>query len=86
MDDSNEFTVTIHLVHGEPIKFKALLTEVDMMKKADDIEYMLKRYALGMEVDGKLLIVPYSNVKFIEASPAPKELPLFMIRNALSVP
>jgi regulatory protein YycH of two-component signal transduction system YycFG len=86
MSGENEYTVIFHLIHGEPIKFSATLTDAELMNKADDIEYMLNRYALAMEVDQKLLIVPYSNIKYIEASPSPPQLPLFMIKGAVSVP
>lgn len=86
MSTENEYTVTFHLIHGEPIKFRAMLTDAELFNKADDIEYMLNRYALAMEVDKKLLIIPYNNIKYIEASPSPPRLPLFMIKNAVSVP
>lgn len=86
MSTESEYTVIIHLIHGEPIKFRALLTDAELFNKADDIEYMLNRYALAMEVDKKLLIIPYNNVKYIEASPSPPQLPLFIIKGAVSIP
>ena len=63
-----------------------MLTDAELFNKADDIEYMLNRYALAMEVDKKLLIIPYNNVKYIEASPSPPQLPLFIIKGAVSIP
>jgi len=63
-----------------------MLTDAELFNKADDIEYMLNRHALAMEVDKKLLIIPYNNVKYIEASPSPPQLPLFIIKGAVSIP
>ena len=86
MAGDNEFTITIHLIHGNPIKFKASVSNSDLATKADDIEYMLKRYALATEVDKKLLIIPYNNIKYIEVFPAPPNLPLFIIKDGKSIP
>ena len=71
MSTKNVYTVIFHLIHGEPIKFKTRLTNAELFNKVDDIEYMLNRYALAMDVDKKLLIIPYNNIKYIEASPSP---------------
>lgn len=86
MNKENEYTVTIHLIHGDPVKFRAELTDAEMLSKADDIEYMLNRYALGLELDGKLVVIPYNNIKYLEAYPAPPNLPIFMVRRAVSIP
>jgi len=86
MAADNEFTITIHLIHGNPIKYKAKLSDTELATKADDIEYLLNRYALATEVDKKLLIIPYNNIKYVEVFPAPPNLPLFIIKNGISVP
>jgi len=85
MSVENEFTITIHLIHGDPIKFKASVSDTELAIKADDIEYMLNRYALGVEVDKKFLIIPYNNIKYIEVFPSPPRLPVFMIKNGVSI-
>ena len=86
MAADNEFTITIHLIHGNPIKYKAQLSDAELATKADDIEYLLNRYAMATEVDKKLLIIPYNNIKYVEVSPAPPKLPVFIIKNGVSVP
>jgi hypothetical protein len=85
MAGENEFTITIHLIHGDPIKYRARLTDADLEAKADDIEYLLNRYALATEVDKKLLIIPYNNIKYIEVYPPPPKLPVFIIKNGVSI-
>ena len=81
----NEFTITIHLIHGDPIKFRASVSDTELATKSDDIEYMLNRFALAAEVDKKLLIIPYGNIRYIEVSPSPPVLPLFIIKNGVSI-
>ena len=81
----NEFKVIVHLIHGEPIKFKVSLTEAEMMAKGQDIETALTRVSMRLEIDGKLMIIPYSNIKYIEANPAPPHLPLFITQRAESI-
>ena len=80
-----EFRVIVHLIHGEPIKFKVSPTEAEMMTKGQDIGTALTRISMGLEIDGKLLIIPYSNIKYIEADPAPPNLPLFITQRAESI-
>ncbi|MBF8270840.1 MAG: hypothetical protein HW386_2549 [Gammaproteobacteria bacterium] len=86
MTVENEFTITIHLNNGNPIKYKAKLSDAELATKADDIEYMLNRFALATEVDKRLLIIPYNNIKYIEVFPAPPNLPLFIIKDGISIP
>ncbi len=85
MITEGEYTVTIHLIHGEPIKFKITPTEAEMLAKRDDIEAALNRVTMGLEIDGKFLMIPYSNIKYIEADPAPLDLPIFVLQNAISI-
>ena len=85
MSTEGEFKVIIHLIHGEPIKFKVSPTEAEMMTKGKDIETALTRISMGLEIDGRLLIIPYSNIKYIEDDPAPPNLPLFITQHAKSM-
>ena len=85
MSEEGEFQVTIHLIHGDPIKFKVVPSEAEMMAKGQDIGNALMRISMALEIDDKLLIIPYSNIKYIEASPAPPDLPLFITQNAVSI-
>ena len=85
MTTEGEFKVIVHLIHGEPIKFKASPTEAELFSKGEDIEVALTRISMGLEIDGKLLIIPYSNIKYIEADPSPPNLPLFVTQRAISI-
>jgi hypothetical protein len=85
MTASGEFKVIVHLIHGEPIKFKASLTEAEMLTKGEDIGDALGRTSMGLELDGKLLIIPYSNIKYVEADPSPPNLPIYITQRAISI-
>ena len=82
MSDDDLITVTVHLVHGEPVKFEVRLTAAKEMNLSEDIEQSLVRNAMAVELNKKLLIIPYSNIKYVECDPAPSTLPLKIIRGA----
>ena len=82
MGDNDLLTVTIHLVHGESIKFEVNLSAAKEYSLGDDIEHALLRNAMAIELDNKLIMVPYNNIKYVECDPAPSVLPLNMIRGA----
>lgn len=81
-DADNPLTVTVHLVHGEPIKFEVRFSESKGLGLGGDIEHSLTRTAMAIELDHKLVIIPYSNIQYVECDPAPSVLPLNMIRGA----
>ncbi len=85
MTTEGEYKIIVHLIHGEPIKFKVSPTEAEMMTKGQDIGTALTRISMGLEIDGKLLIIPYSNIKYIEADPSPTNLPIFITQRAQSI-
>ena len=82
MSENNKPTITIHRIHGEPLKFEVELTAAKEMGLSGDIEQSLSREAMAIEANGTLYIVPYSNIKHIECTPTPEVLPIFIMRNA----
>lgn len=82
MSENNHIVITIYRIHGEPLTFEVELTEAKTMGLSEDIERALSRSALAIEADGKLYIVPYSNIEHLEVDPAPEVLPMNMIKNA----
>ncbi len=85
MTSENKFTVYVHLIHGETIKFETNVSDANLIGVAEDLERALSRNSLAFEMDGRLVLVPYSNVKYIEFDPAPEVLPMGMIRNAKKI-
>jgi len=82
MTDNTQVTITVHLVHGEPLKFSLEPTETKKMGVSEDIERALQRNCMAIEADNKLRIIPYSNVKYVEIDPAPTGLPITIIQGA----
>jgi len=82
MVENELVTLTVYLVHGEPLKFSMKPTEAKMMGVSDDLERALQRNGIAVEIDNKLLIIPYSNIKYIEIDPSPPGLPFTIVRGS----
>ena len=80
-----EVTITIHFIQGDPLKFSVTPTAAKMMGLNDDIEMALQRNAMALEIDNKLQIIPYHNVKYFEMDPAPEDLPFSIIQGAKQI-
>lgn len=78
-------TVTINVVHGNPIRFRVELPEWQLLGLGADIEKAESRNVMALEVDGKLLMIPYSNICFIQVEPVPPELPGYILRGACEI-
>ena len=82
MSESEQIIITIYLVHGEPLKFSLEPSEAKKMGVSEDLERALQRTGMAIEIDGKLMIVPYSNIQYVEIDPAPSGLPITIIQGA----
>ena len=82
MAENDQIITTIYLVHGEPLKFSLVLAEAKRYGLSEDIERALTRTGMAIEIDSKLIIVPYSNIQYIEIDPAPSGLPITIIQGA----
>jgi hypothetical protein len=82
MTDKKQVTITVHLVHGEPLKFSLEPSEAKKLGVSEDIERALQRNGMAIEADNELLIIPYSNIKYVEINPAPENLPFTIIQDA----
>ena len=85
MQNSSEITMTIHLLSGEPIVFKIDATEVRKRNAGSRIESGMNANYIGVELDGKLIIIPTNNIQKIEISPAPDAMISHVIKDAKSV-
>jgi hypothetical protein len=80
MADKRE--LTIHYMDGSQMKF-----DFPVQAPNEGAQVIKFKEALGarhviVEADGALLIIPYENIKYIQAYPAPKRLPENAIRAA----
>jgi hypothetical protein len=77
--------ITIYFIDGSKMKLdfpKQTPTEAAAAVKLKDI---LAARQIVAEVDGVLLVIPFDNIKYIEAHPAPAKLPEYIVR-AASIP
>ena len=82
MAENDQVIITIFLVHGEPLKFSLEPSEAKKMGVSEDLERALQRTGMAIEIDQKLLMVPYSNIQYVEIDPAPTGLPVTIIQGA----
>jgi hypothetical protein len=82
MPDMAEMLCTIHCVSGESIYFKI---EADLERQrnaASRIESFMESKYFGLEMDGKLTLIPMHNIQKVEISPPPKNLIAYVVKDA----
>ena len=74
--------MTVHFMDGS----KVSLTFPKQVKHDESIvsriEEALEKQHLLVEADGTLMVIPFNNIKYIQAYPLPPNLPLYAIRQA----
>ncbi len=79
-EDNPSVTITIHLIHGEPIRVRVTTDEARRLGVSDDLEKAVYRTAMTLVLDGKLLMIPFTSIKHVEIEPAPLNLPVWMLK------
>jgi hypothetical protein len=74
MQNPSETTISIHLLSGDPIVFKIEANEDRQRNDVSRIERSMKANYIGVELDGKLVIIPTNNIQKIEISPTPVDM------------
>jgi hypothetical protein len=82
MDGKRTFVVTTNLVKGDPIKYKVSLTENEVFNVGSALENAMRGNYVGVELSGKLILVPIHNVESIEIDPSPPRLIAHVVKNA----
>ena len=85
MQNPSDITFSVHLISGDPIVFKIDATQDRQRNAGARIEQGMNANYIGVELDGKLIIIPTNNIQKIEISPAPTALISHVIKNAKSV-
>ena len=85
MQSLSESTISIHLVSGDPVIFKIEATDDRVRNAGTRVERSMNANYIGVELDGKLIIIPTNNIQKIEISPAPTALISHVIKDAKSV-
>ena len=73
----------IHFVDGSKklLEFPQQVADADATMAARLKEALEARH-LVIEADGALVIIPFENIRYLQAYPAPKKLPTYAIKGA----
>ena len=73
----------IHFMDGskKTLEFPQQVADADVAAAAKIKEALEARH-LVIEAEGALVVIPFENVKYLQAYPAPKKLPANVIRGA----
>ena len=74
--------LTIHFRDGTKSSFTFPKQVENDSAIASRMEKVLDQKSLTMEVDGSLLLIPISSIKYIQVYPAPEKLPDVVIKGA----
>jgi len=69
MSDSERLTMTLNLIHGDPIRCQIVVDKVRRRNLAGNIESAMSSSYLGVVLNGKLTLVPTSNLESVEIEP-----------------
>ena len=79
--DQMEYTVRVYLTNGEKLCFKSEVSNEDVFNLGTRIENSLKASYMGLDMNGKLTIIPSQQILKIEIDPTPKVLMAHVIQN-----
>ena len=74
--------ITIFFVDGTKLKVAFPVQKPNAMAALLGIEAILKERQIIVEAEGTLMIIPFTNIKYIQAYPAPEKLPATTIEGA----
>jgi hypothetical protein len=82
MAERNMGILVIRFVDGTEERFEYARLPQDDVNLAARIEEALSGKHLLVEVEGKLIVYPFHNIKAIEVFPAPEKLPRIVMKKA----
>ena len=84
-NDKTNFTVRVYLTNGEKLCFRSAVSDEKVLNLGSEIENSLEANYLGMDMNGKLTIIPFQHILKIEIEPTPDVLISHVIRNIETV-
>ena len=72
----------IHFVDGSKKLLEFPKQVTDDASMAARLKEALEARHLVIEADGALVVIPFENIRYLQAYPAPKKLPAYAIRGA----
>ncbi len=80
--DMSKRGLTIHFCDGSKLSIEFPTQTPNETAALLKVEEVLKQRQIVAKVDGAVLVIPFDNVKYIQASPAPPKLPRYAILGA----
>ena len=77
--ESDRF-LTVHFIDGSEMSVSFPKQGGNPLRLAQRVQEAIESSQLAIELDGQLLVIPMSNVKYLQARPCPDELPETVIR------
>ncbi len=77
--ESNRF-LTVHFIDGSEMKVTFPRQGGNPLLLAKRVQEAIDSRQLAIEMGGQLYVIPMSNVKYLQMSPSPDELPETVIR------
>ena len=86
MDSSNSAVLTIRYLNGTEKKYEITTSERDdLATMGSRLRDALDARHLTLDLDDRLLIIPFENVQEIELTPVPPRLPGYVVKNVTSL-
>ena len=79
---SDDVRLVIHFMDGSKIDARFPRQTTDPIKVAQNIRKAMDLDKLTIEMEGQLMLIPLANVKYLQVSPAPDNLPEGVIKGA----
>ena len=80
MSNPTEITLSVHIADGEVLRYKVNVDAKALRDIGGRIESGLAAHYFGVELEGKLIIVPSHQIRKIEITPAPQVVIAHVIR------
>ena len=76
---------TISFIDGTQLKLEWTRPKEQDPRLSEMIEKVLANKSFAVEIEGRLVIIPVHNIKTIEVSPSPDNLPVMVVSGAKMV-
>lgn len=84
MEQQIQYTLHLHYKNGKHEVY-SLTVKVDELRQPKELLQLFNAPVLPLEVDGKLVIIPVSNIERVEIAPPPEHLPRTVITNVRQI-
>ena len=85
MNEGTTGCMVIRYVNGNEQRFEFERQE-EALNIASQIKELLSANQLILELEDRVLVIPFQNVEYIEVAPSPEKLPSNAIRNVRLIP